>query len=265
MLTIGVVANLFQEANALPGWLESATSWADWVGVMHAGPGGEKSGDGTLEILEKWGIPTQFCAIDDGFGVVRTKTLRMCPCDYTVLLDADERLLSVHRRMTCGGESTPPDRTDSILTAYTSCSPNWDDVSSLGDKLSVNIDDTYNQAELLRYLLRTENPDAVCTVRRHWHNFTFRRPTQNWMIEPDWQMRIVRNDPSICFDPSTVMHERLVGAHKIHRGDLYSGPFIDHFHLFFKKMEMEQRRHDVEIYNAIHKGWTPPRSQNAKL
>jgi hypothetical protein len=36
------------------------------------------------------------------------------------------------------------------------------------------------------------------------------------------------------------------------------GPFFDHHHFFFKKMEMAQRSHDVAVYNAINDGKTPP-------
>lgn len=283
-VTIGIVANVYNEANALPGWLESATSFADWVGVMHAGPGGVKSDDGTLEILEKWRIPVEFCVIDDGFGVVRTKTLRMCPCDWIMLLDADERFHRLINIMTCSGESTPPEVVDALLYDYsnpnytkdgpkaqtvqpydssidfTACPSNFENMKNLGAKLSVSKGDVYNQAGWLRGVLsNSEFPlDAVKVVRRHWHDFTHQRPTQNWHTEPDYQMRLLRNHESIYFEQNTRMHERIVGVNHIYTPDFTHGPFFDHYHCHFKMHEPEQRQYDVAVYGAIDQGRTPP-------
>lgn len=264
MPTIGLVANVYNEANALPGWIEAHISFFDDVRVMHAGPGGEYSKDGTLEILNKWRIPVEFCSIDLGFGVVRTNAVRMSPCDYVMILDADERFYPVHRRMICTGESTPRSEVDSILQTYDfsdvrTVLPNWENVGRLGANLRVDIGESYNQGERLREILEVYHPDAICSIRRHWHNFNFRRPTQNWHTDPDWQMRIVRNHPSIGFDPGTKMHERLGGANNVFQADMERGPFFDHFHFSFKRMEVEQRAHDVAIYNAIHEGRPAPK------
>ena len=262
-ITLGLVANIYQEANALPGWLELHTPYFNDVRVVHAGPQGVYSNDGTIEILEKWKIPILYTAIDEGFGVVRTLAMRSSPCDYTMLLDADERFYPLHRHMTCSGESTSALEVDSILASYDfhdlkTVLPNWENVSRLGAKLHVDFNSTYDQGERLREILETERPDAVCTIRRHWHDLSFTRPTQNWHEMPDWQMRIVRNHPDIYFDPNIRMHERLVGAQKIVHADMRRGPFFDHAHLFFKKMEIEQRSHDIAIYNRIHASETPP-------
>jgi len=267
--TIGIVANVYNEINALPGWLESATSFADWVGIMHSGPNGAKSNDGTLELLEKWRIPVQFCPIDDGFGVVRTKTLRMCPCDWVMLLDADERFHRTIEVLTCSGESTPPDVVDALLYDYSSqvvqpydaaidfaaCPSNFENIKQLGAKLSVAHGEVYNQGARLRELL---HGDTVQVVRRHWHDFTHKRPTQNWHTEPDYQMRILRNHASIYFAQDTRMHERAVGVHTTTPADFTRGPFLDHYHCHFKMHEPEQRCYDVAIYNALDKGLTPP-------
>lgn len=257
--TIGLVANVYNEINALPGWLEVHTGAFDDVRLYHAGPQGALSDDGTMELLEKWRVPVVVGSIDDGFGAVRTKTLRMCPCDYVVLLDADERMFPLHRAMTCSGEQTPWGEADPILTAYTSGRPDWDDVAKLGAGLHVDIGAPYDQVARLREVLDRERPDALCTVRRHWHDLSFRRPTQDWTKEPDWQMRTVRNHPDIRFSPGTKMHERLEGASRVVYADFERGPFFDHFHFWFKRMEMDQRAHDVAIYNAIHAGRRPPR------
>src|SRR4051812_22251532 len=106
-VTIGLVANLYQEHNALPGWIETHLGFFDDVRVWHTGPSGTLSDDGTMDILSKWRIPTYIGSIDEGFGVVRTRAIHSSPCDYVMLLDADERFFPVHRTLTCSGESTP--------------------------------------------------------------------------------------------------------------------------------------------------------------
>ena len=259
-VTIGLVANLFQEANALPGWLETHSPYFDDIRVLHAGPGGAYSNDGTIEILEKWRIPVEYTSIDEGFGIVRTKALLMSPCDYIILLDADERFYPLHRYLWCRGEPTPPDEVDKILRCYDKrdgTNPEWGTISELGRHLHVQHGQPYDQGAWLKHLLE-KKPDAVISVRRHWHDLSFKRPTQHWGMEPDWQMRIVRNDPTIYFDPDTKMHERLLGVKTFERADLERGPFKDHMHFHFKRMEPEQRRHDVAIFDSIHEGKPAP-------
>ena len=261
-LTIGCVCNLYNEANALPGFLESATSFFDDVRFYHAGPGGEYSNDGTIEIIEKWKLPITYGKIDDGFGVVRTATLRLCPCDWIVLLDADERFHRFAPLLACQGESTPPDEVNQILAEYDNreqkaVPSNFENLAKLGAKLNVEIGAVYNQGQWLRDLIEADI-DAVLTMRRHWHDFSWKRPTQNWHQIPDHQKRIVRRSESIYFDQSTRMHERLCGANRMQETNHSHGPFFDHYHLHFKTKEIKQRRHDVAIYDAVHRGEQPP-------
>jgi glycosyltransferase involved in cell wall biosynthesis len=262
-VTIGCVANVYNEIHSLPGWLESACAFFDDVRVLHAGPGGVKSNDGTIELLEKWKIPVEFCAIDDGFGVVRTRAIRMSPCDWVMILDADERFHHLSQVMTCGGESTPPDEVNTILQSYDfrdlkTLIPNWENVGRLGAKLSVSYGDAYNQGAWLREVVEYGDLDAVMAVRRHWHDFTRKRPTQNWHTDPDYQMRLVRNKESVYFDPGTKMHERLCGASNVYRPNFTHGPFFDHYHFTFKRLAQENRAHAIRIYDAIHEGRKPP-------
>ncbi len=260
-ITIGLVANVYNEANALPGWIETHLPFFDDVRVYHAGPQATLSTDGTLAILQNWNIPVAFGAIDEGFGVVRTAAIRSSPCDYVMLLDADERFYHVSRYMDCLGDSTPQEEVDWILQSYDFRGvnlPNWENVDKLGAKLSVSHGPTYSQGNLLRTILERQRPDAVATIRRHWHDFSFTRPTQNWVTNHDWQMRLVRNHPSIYFDPNVRMHEHLVGANNVYRADITDGPFFDHFHFSMKKMEQRQRSHDLAIYDSIHEGQRPP-------
>jgi glycosyltransferase involved in cell wall biosynthesis len=265
MPTIGLVANVFQEANALPGWIETHLPFFDDVRVTHAGPQGQYSTDGTIELLEKWKIPIDFDSIDEGFGAVRTRAIHRCPCDYVMILDADERFYNTHRTMVCHGEGTPPADVDLILRDYNFRAkdsianiPNWENIARLGGNLSVEIGEAYNQGRHLRNLLNDNRPDAVATIRRHWHDLTFRKPTQNWNNIPDFQMRLVRKSASIFFEPTTRMHECLVGSKNSIHADNVWGPFFDHFHFTFKAMEPHQRAHDEEIYDAIHAGRKPP-------
>lgn len=263
MPTIGLVANVYNEANALPGWLEVHTPFFDDVRVLHAGPQGAYSTDGTIEILEKWRIPVEFCTIDAGFGQVRTRAIHMSPCDYVILLDADERFYPVHRILHCRGQSTHPQEVDWILQSYDYRGvnlPNWENIGRLGANLCVDIGESYDQGARLREIISNGKYDAVVTYRRHWHDLSLRRPTQDWIIHPDWQMRTVRNHSDIRYSPETRMHEQLVGYDpgRVFQPDPSRGPFFDHFHFHFKRMEPEQRRHDIAIYDAIHEGRQPP-------
>lgn len=264
MTTIGLVANVYNEINALPGWIETHIGFFDDVRVLHAGPNWQYSDDGTIELLEKWKIPIKYGSINEGFGAVRTQAMRMSPCDWVMLLDADERFFPVHRLMTCSGESTPAHEVDSILQTYDfrdlkTVLPNWENVARLGANLRVDThEEAYNQGAWLRKIIESGGCDAIATIRRHWHDFSFKKPTQNWHTDCDWQLRLIRNDPSIQFDPSTRMHERLCGAQSVFHAEQTRGPFFDHFHFTFKQMEVEQRAHDIMIYDAIHAGNAPP-------
>jgi glycosyltransferase involved in cell wall biosynthesis len=284
MATLGIVCNLYNEVNALPGWLEAATALADDVRVLHAGPGGAKSDDGTIELLEKWRIPIEYGSIDDGFGVTRTRAIRMSPCDWVMILDADERFHSFLPVLTCTGESTPHHEVDKLLYDYSdpnyrsevdvvqeydksidfgAVPSNFENMSRLGAKLTVSSKKLgssviFAHGEWLRFLME-EGHDAIRTIRRHWHDFTWKHPTQNWHTDPDYQIRIVRNIDSIYYEQETRMHERLVGANNIYQPTMSHGPFFDHYHLHFKKMEVRQRQYDVAVYNAIAKGETPPK------
>lgn len=262
MSTIGLVANIYNEVNALPGWLETHLPFFDDVRVYHTGPQGAYSDDGTIELLERWRVPIMFGSIDEGFGVVRTKAFRLCPCDWVMLLDADERFYPVHRRLSVGGEATPDHEVDEVLQSYDfrdvpHTLPNWENLRRLGAGLRVDVCEPYDQGARLRELIAMDI-DAIITVRRHWHDFTFRHPTQNWNTHPDWQMRCVRNLESVFFDPNRRMHEQLLGVRNPFRGEPDRGPFFDHFHFTFKRMEQEQRAHDVAVYNAINDGCKPP-------
>lgn len=281
MITLGLVCNFYNEVNALPGFLEAHAPYFDHISMYQSGPNGVESDDGSIEVIDKWKFPIHRGKIDDGFGIVRTAAIRSSPCDWVMLLDADERFFHKTQVLTCSGESTPRDVVDAVLYDYgnpnfakdgpqvvqpydaaidfTACPSNFENLKLLGAKLSVSFGEVYNQGAWLRQML-ADNPalDAIKVIRRHWHDFTMQRPTQNWHTDPDFQMRLVRNKPSIYFARDTRMHEKVVGAECVHEPNMTHGPFFDHFHCWFKPMEATQRGHDIAIYSAIDQGLVPP-------
>lgn len=266
MKTIGITANVYNEAAAITGWLESAAAFFDHISVVHAGPQGEYSNDGTIEILEKWKIPIVWAEIDKGFGEIRTLAIRSSPCDFVAIMDADERFHRFAPMLTCSGESTPADVVDQILQQYDCrdgdfAPSNWENLGKLGANLKVSKGEVYDQGAWLRKIIEGNeyNLDAIKTIRRHWHNFSWQRPTQNWHLLPDFQSRIVRNCEEIYFSPDTKMHERLIGAKHIFHPEHTRGPYFDHYHLFFKQQAPGTRRHAIKIYDAIHEGKIPPK------
>src|SRR3990167_9046616 len=184
--SLGLVCNFYNEAWALPGFLELHSQFFDAIDFFEAGPGGANSNDGSREIIEKWRYPIHSGRIDDGFGVVRTAAIRASKCDYVMLLDCDERFFHHHQVMTCAGESTPPEEVGQILYEYdrgiefTACPSNFENLDRLGAKLTVSYGEVYNQGAWLRDIIEHGALDGVKTIRRHWHDFSFKRPTQNW-------------------------------------------------------------------------------------
>ena len=117
-VSIGCVCNFFNEIFALPGFLELHSQFFDHLSFYQAGPQGAESDDGSIELLEKWKMPIHRGKIDDGFGIVRTATVRSSPCEWVMLLDADERFHHRAQVLTCSGESTPRAEVDNVLYDY---------------------------------------------------------------------------------------------------------------------------------------------------
>lgn len=236
-VSIGMACNIYNDANALPGLLETASQFFDDIVFYHAGPQGKYSDDGTIEIIEKWGAKIVFGKIDDGFGIVRTAAVRACPTEWVMILDADERFWP-HAPMVV---------------------PHGDGGSCTAERG----EGCYNQGQNLRNIIKRTDIDAIKTIRRHWHDMSWSRPCQNWHHIQDLQLRLVRNIDPIRYKPEVRMHEHIVDARTGHEPsaanpDLYYGIFHDHYHCFFKPMEKEQRAHDVRIYDAIHEARIPP-------
>jgi len=240
MASIGLTFNIYNDALALPGLLENAAPFFDDITAVHAGPNGKLSDDGTIEILERWGVRICMSSINEGFGAVRTQCIRESMTDWVMIMDADERFFPLMPALTCEGTEKYPDIDAPNLTV-------------------INEGKIYNQGALLRKVIETPGAFAIRTSRRHWFDYSMKRPTQNWQtVEPDWQLRIVKNDPRVRYTSNVKMHERIVfgdtgkePSHVAFNQELTNALYHDHFHCFWKPQEPAQREHDVRIYDAL--------------
>lgn len=240
--SIGVAATFRDECNALPGFLEMATAFFDDVLLVDCSPDANPSTDGSLDIIRKWGLPHPPCwDLNAGFGAVRTQLLKTSRTDWTVIMDIDERMHVTFPVLSCDGDESYPDVEN--------------------PKLRVSVaDSSYNHRDwLLLKIKEAERTGAkgVRFCRRHWFDTTYRRPTQNWMKNRDWQLRCMKSRDSVGYKSDVKMHEtawdyaRNDGPVYV-EDDLMRGPFFDHLHCHFKPMEPEQRREDIRVYDALH-------------
>jgi hypothetical protein len=237
--SIGMVCNFYQERHALAGLIESASQFFDELTFMDAGPDGKPSDDGSLDILRSWGLTWTQANIYEGFGVIRTRLIHSNKCDWNMILDADERFVPVIPIFDCEGSEKYPD----TKTPNLNCTV---------------INPAFNQGVRLRNIIdnECEGIDAIRTCRRHWFDFGFKKPCQNWKEIPDFQLRIVRNVEHVAYDPKVKMHERLIdtrsgGEPAWFSGDQSRGPFHDHFHCALKPREPSQNAEDMEIYKKL--------------
>lgn len=240
--SITIAATFFNEANAMPGFLEMAARFADEVLLVDCGPNGAASTDGTLDILRKWGIDPPRWRIDAGFGAVRTQLLHTCKTQWAIIMDIDERINVTMPVLKCEGSEGYPEVQQ--------------------PKLDVGIVEpyVYNHREFVQQKISAAEEMGAVGVRfarRHWFDMTYRRPTQNWLIKRDWQLRCLKVLPYIGYKSETRMHEhafdfkRNDGPRYV-EDDYLRGPFLEHFHCHFKPMEPEQRQQDIKIYDALH-------------
>lgn len=238
MPSIACVFNVYQEALALPGMLESASSFFDNLYCIHASPGGAPSTDGTMEILEKWGIKPVMEDINQGFGAIRTKLIHNCECDWAYIMDADERFHRFAPILSFDGTDKYPD----------SKTPN----------VTVKVSGTYNQGELMRSMTASaDGYGAVVCRRRHWMTMGWDKPAQNADSIPDWQCRLMRNHHSIGFDPKVKLHERIIVFSTGLEPDMIRQTmnpraiFFDHYHNWFKPLHGEKNAQDMATYRAL--------------
>lgn len=246
MTSIGVAVNFYNEHIALPGFLEFATGFFDSILMVDCGPNGKPSDDGSLDILRSWGVPWQQGSINEGFGVVRTGLIRASKASWVVIMDCDERMLIGAPVLHCEGSEAYPQNPNPDL------------------KVSVAAA-SYNHRDFLLHRIRDaeeRGATAVRAARRHWFDFSYRKPCQNWLHNRDYQLRIWKVSPHVGYRSDVRMHEQAWDFQRncgpIYVADDHTlGPFFDHFHLHFKAMEKEQRQHDIAIYDALARGETP--------
>lgn len=236
--SIGMACNIYNDVNAVAGLLQTASTFFDDMVFFHAGPQGKRSDDGTIELIEKWGAKIVFGKIDEGFGIVRSAAIKSCPTEWVMILDADERFWPQAPLILPHGEGD-------------------------GNIHIQFFEDAYDQGALLRRLVRITDIDTIYTIRRHWNDFSWKKPVQNWHTIPDYQCRIVRNLPHIGFRAEVRMHEQMWDFQREapprgYRANSARGIFHDHYHCWFKKMERDQRAHDIAIFDAIHENRVPP-------
>lgn len=239
-MSIALGANVYQDAPALRGLLETGSRYFDNIFIVHSGPGGAKSTDGTIELCEQFGATIVFDDMNRGFGVIRSRVIHECGCDWCFLLDADERFYPLLNVMRCEGTETYPQFQAPKLTV-------------------IKTDDVINQGAHVKNLITNPHVMALRSTRRHWFDFGMKRVAQNWLDNRDHQLRIVRNIPEIAYVRNVVMHERLIDGRtgkdpEYHPQDDMGGPFHEHFHLHFRRTQPGHKEWNETQYARLSKG-----------
>jgi len=242
-MSIALCCNVYQDAPALRGLLETGCRFFDNIFIVHSGPGGAYSTDGTIELAQSFGATVVFDDIQMGFGRIRTRLVHECGCEFAMILDSDERFHPLLPVMKCEGSESYPKTTNPNLVVTV-------------------LPDVINQGAHLKNLITNPDIMAVRATRRHFFDFTMRRPTQNWygpFGNKDHQLRIVRNVPEIGYEPDRVMHERLVDSRTgkdpvFAVQDEHGGVFIDHFHCFFRSAYPGTKQFNEENYARLSRG-----------
>lgn len=240
-MSIAACWNVYRDAKALRGSLELASSYFDNLFVILTPPGGEANKDDeTCDLLREFGIDPKFGDINEGFGVIRSRLIHECGCDWAFLMDADERFYPSQFQLRCEGDERYPGIRHPALTVRTSkeliCPGNH-----------------------LRELMKLPDIDAIKTIRRHWLTFDMKHPAQNWEQHPDWQLRIVRNVAEIGYERSRRMHERIIdkrrnGEPRSFQASVPGGPFHDHFHCHFRHAHPGTKERNEAEYQKLERG-----------
>lgn len=242
-MTITCVCNFHREAITLPSFIQHAEAFFDEIVFVSSPPAGVAPDEASIEIVKKSGHRLVFTDLGRGFGVLRTRCLGESKGDWTVILDADEIMAVSCPSMSCiGTEKYPETRHPNLRVVK---GPPINQRASLRAACSV---------------AEAQDKFAVCLGRRHWFDAPgeFNHPCQNWHTIPDPQLRCVRNDPRVFFDPEWKMHEKLIfsptwGEPPLFRADSGDGPFYDHLHCFYKPQDPEKNKADMETYRLLDK------------
>ena len=240
MASIALCINVYNDAIALRGLLETGSRYFDNIFAIHSGPGGSKSTDGTIELLESFGINPVFDDIQKGFGVIRTRLIHECGCEWAFIMDSDERFFPQLPVMVCSGTESYPGVAEPKLTVE-------------------HKRDVIDQGAHVKNLINNPATMALRSTRRHWFDFSMKKPTQNWLDNRDHQLRIVRNVKEIGYEKDRVMHERLLDSRTgkdpaFAPQDDMGGPFHDHFHMAFRRAFPGSKEWNESNYNRLSKG-----------
>lgn len=238
MSSIALAINFHNDAAAMRGLLESGSAYFDNIYALDASPDGQFSHDGSCELLESFGVKPILDDMNRGFGAIRTRLLHDCGCEWAMILDCDERFHPLFNAMTCGGTDRYPNPPDPKLTVLK----------------QIHV---INQGAHVKHHINNPDLMAMRFTRRHWFDFGMTRPAENWMTVLDHQLRTVRNHPSIHY--TLAMHERLVDDRtgetpKFSEQDPLGGPFIDHYHLHFRKAQPGHKERNEQNYARLSRG-----------
>lgn len=235
--------NIYNDNLALPGMLENAAQWADSFYCIHASPGGKPSTDGTMETLEKWSIKPVMADVMEGFGVIRSRLIHECGCDWSFIVDADERVLPIRHIMTCEGDQKYPEH------------PFPD--------LKVTKGQAFDQIKALRCMIdNADGFDAIVLPRYHFMDCSYNHPAQNWNQHRDLQCRLVRNVEHVGYKPERLIHEHIIDKRSgqepamLRPNQNEREVAIFHLHPFFKPMNPAKNVEDLQTYQALDKSLT---------
>ncbi len=248
-MRISAVCHFHSERHALPGFIAAAEKMFDEIVLVSSPMDGTPADEETVKIAEASGHKLIHDTLSQGFGALRTRCIGYSSCEWVMILDADERVWTAPPALICAGTGKFPDTLTPDLT-----------VTPAGRPL--------NQRENLRNLIghaEAEKALAICVSRRHWFGAPgeWDRPCQNWNPiggEADWQLRLLKNTPYLCYDPEVKMHETLKDTRtwadpkfiRVTDGSLY----IDHYAHHYRAMEPEQNTEDIETYEKLAPGCT---------
>ena len=234
--------NVYNDAIALRGMLETSAQYFDELFVVHSGPNGAYSTDGTIEICEQFKVKLVFDNLDNGFGVIRSRLIHEHGCEWAMILDADERFHPTMPYLTCEGNAT------------------WDIANPLErpDLTVIKNGSILIQGYALKDIIQNDSLMAVRTTRRHWLDFTHKNPTQNWNIINDYQLRIVRNVSEINYISDVKMHERIIDSRTGTEPAFHSSDeavfFHDHYHPFFRNNFPGTKQFNEQNYQRLERG-----------
>ena len=238
--SIAMCCNVYNDVEALRGLLECSSRFFDNLFIVHSGPGGAYSTDGTIELCEKFGATIVFDDIDKGFGVIRSRLIHDCGCTFAFILDADERFHPQLEMLHCDGTESYPQVQEPKLSVFSK-------------------HEVINQGAMLRRYIAHPDVMAIRSTRRHWFDFSFKRPTQNWLLNSDHQLRIIRNIPELGYATDVKMHEQMIdsrtGRTPVYaEQDHYKGIFHDHYHMFFRTKYPGHKEFNEANYTRLSNG-----------